>query len=96
MQKSATPVPIARVVEEAGDHLNMAKPNAVVKEKSTQAEFDVNAQQVEAIQHLAGRIRKERVEVRTGNVMVDQFVPWYFSGAFGFYFHLPGRNDGHA
>ena len=64
----------------------MAKPNAVVKENSSQAEFDVHAQQVEAIQHLAGRIRKERVEVRTGNVMVDQFVPWYFSVAFGFMF----------
>ena len=86
IQQNPTPVPIARNVEEAGDHVNMTKPNAVVLENSSQAEFDVNAQQVEAIQHLAGRIRKERVEVRTGNVMIDQFVPWYFSVAFGFIF----------
>ena len=64
----------------------MTKPNAVVLENSSQAEFDVNAQQVEAIQHLAGRIRKERVEVRTGNVMIDKCVPWYFSVVFGFIF----------
>ena len=83
MQK---PVHIARTVEEAGDHLNMAKPNAAVKDKSSQAEFDVNAQQVEAIQSLAGRMRKESVEARTGNAMVDQFVPWYFSVACGFIF----------
>ena len=85
-QKSATPVPVARTVEEAVAHVNMAKPNAVMNESSSQVEFDVNAQQVEAIQSLASKIRKERAEMRTGNVMIDQFVPWYFSVAFTFIF----------
>ena len=73
MQKSATPVPIARDMQEVSDHFKVLKPNAVVSEKSTQDEFDVNSQQVEAIQNLATRIRMERVEARTGNVMIDQF-----------------------
>ena len=81
MQKSATPVPIARDMQEVSDHLKVLKPNAVVSEKSTQEEFDVNAQQVETIQNLATRIRMERVEARTGNVMIDQFEPLYFSVA---------------
>ena len=54
--------------------------------KSCTDEFDVNAQQVEAIQNLASRIRCERMEARTGNAMIDQFVPWYFSVAFSFIF----------
>ena len=62
------------------------KPNAVVNEKSCTEEFDVNAQQVEAIQNLATKIRCQRMEARTGNVMIDQFVPWYFSVAFAFIF----------
>ena len=57
-----------------------------MSEKSTQEEFDVNAQQVETIQNLATRVRCERLEARTGNVMIDQFVPWYFSVAFSFIF----------
>ena len=64
----------------------MLKPNAVVNEKACTEEFDVNAQQVEAIQNLATRIRCQRVEARTGNVMIDQLVPWYFSVAFAFIF----------
>ena len=55
-------------------------------EKSPQEEFDVNAQQVEAIQNLATQIRCQRLEVRTGNVMIDQFDPLYFSVAFSFIF----------
>lgn len=46
----------------------------------------MNAQQVEAIQNLATRIRCQRLEARTGNVMVDQFQPLYFSIAFSFIF----------
>ena len=86
MQKSATPVPIARDMQEVSDHFKVLKPNAVVSEKSTQEEFDVNAQQVEAIQNLATRIRLERVEARTGNVMIDQLEPLHFSVAFSFIF----------
>ena len=69
----------------------MLKPNAVVNEKSSREEFDVNAQQVEAIQNLATRLRCEQVEARTGNMMIDQFVPWYFSVAFSFIFTYRAR-----
>ena len=86
MQKSATPVPIARDLQEVSDHFKVLKPNAVVSEKSTRDEFDVNAQQVETIQNLATQIRCQRLEARTGNVMVDQFQPLYFSIAFSFIF----------
>ena len=40
-QKSATPVPVARSMEEALQNVNMVKPNAVVNENSSQSEFDV-------------------------------------------------------
>lgn len=79
-------MPIARDVEEASDHLKVLKPNAAVNEKSSQEEFDVNAQQVEAIQNLATRVRCQRMEARTGNAMIDQSVPWYLSVAFSFIF----------
>ena len=94
LQKSATPVPIAKTVEEAISHLDVVKPNAVVNENSSQAEFDVNAQQTEAIQNLVQRLRCERVEARTGNVMIDKFEPWYFSIAFAFIFtYMAGMPD---
>ena len=73
-------------MQEVSDHLKVLKPNAVVSEISSQDELDVNAQQVEAIQILATRVPCERMEARTGNVMIDQFVPWYFSIAFSFIF----------
>ena len=38
-------------MQEVTEHLKVLKPNAVVSEKSTQEEFDVNAQQVEALQN---------------------------------------------
>ena len=41
---------------------------------------------MEVIQNLVSKIRCQRMEVRTGNVMIDQFVPWYFSVAFSFIF----------
>ena len=86
MQKSATPVPIARDMKDVSAHLKALKPNAVVSEKSSGNDFDVNAQLVEAVQNLATSIRMERVEARTGNVMIDQFDPLYFSVAFSFIF----------
>ena len=49
-------VPIARQLQELINHFKTLKPNAVVNEKSCTEEFDVNAQQVEAIQNLATKI----------------------------------------
>lgn len=46
----------------------------------------MNAQQVEAIQNLSAKIRCQRLEARTGNVMIDQFEPLCFSVAFSFIF----------
>ena len=51
---------------------------------STQDEFDVNAHQVKEIRNLATRVLCERMEARTCNVMIDKFVPFYFSIAFSF------------
>ena len=31
-------------------------------------------------------LRTERVEVKTCNAMIDQFVPWYFGVVFAFFF----------
>lgn len=73
-----------KVLRPYQSHEMLKKLDAVVKENSSQTEFDVSAQHVGAIQHLAGRIRKERIEARAGNVMIDQFAPWYFSIACAF------------
>ena len=45
MQKSATPVPIARDMQEVADHFKVLKPNAVVSEKSYDLllQFHINA-----------------------------------------------------
>ena len=149
MQKAATPVPRPDGLQDAADILSSTKANAVVCEKSSFDEGDINAQRIEAlrcfVQRLddacihersdetsnsseedggeeeAGRTRKrsrrddetaaelnepaltateqdavlqargqgkrvDRVRVRTGNTMIDQFEPWYFGVAFAFLF----------
>ena len=149
MQKAATPVPRPDGLHDAADILNSTKANAVVCEKSSFDEGDINAQRIEAIRsfvqrldgacihtgsdetsnsseedgsgEVAGRTRKrsrrgdgistklnepalvaseqhallqargegkrvDRIRVRTGNTMIDQFEPWYFGVAFAFLF----------
>ena len=67
-----------------------------MNEKSSQDEIDVIAQANAAVQHLVEKLkptptctehaRTECMEVKTGNQMIDQFVPWYFGIAFAFIF----------
>ena len=52
VQKSATPVSGRKDLEGAGDILNITKPNAVVLEKSSFDDADINAQRIRALQHL--------------------------------------------
>ena len=71
--------------------------NGVVLEKSSQDEIDVNAQCNAALHNLLQQLktsskhlsleqlRAERLEVKTGNEMLDQFQPYYFGVAFSFY-----------
>ena len=67
------------------------KMNAVVNERSTEDEVDINARHNTVLQDIVGQLneqkendhlRTERGEVKTGNAMIDQFVPWYFGVAF--------------
>eukprot|EP00959_Pyramimonas_sp_CCMP1952_P395160 8279652-Pyramimonas_sp.AAC.1 len=158
MQKAATPVPRPDGVREAADILESTKTNAVVCEKSSFDEGDINAQRIEAVRTFVQRLdeecahgdangtsdsseeeggdgtterarkrvrvregagpgaeqtsreaaervmleqattegkRVDRLRVRTGNVMMDQFEPWYFGVAFAFLFkYCTGMPDG--
>ena len=78
--------------------MNVLKPNGVVIEKSSQDEIDVIAQANAAVQHLVEKLkptptstehaRTEHMEVKTGNQMIDQFVPWYVGIAFAIFVHV--------
>eukprot|EP00959_Pyramimonas_sp_CCMP1952_P223071 4663617-Pyramimonas_sp.AAC.2 len=147
MQKAATPVPRPDGLQEAADILDSTKGNAVVVEKSSFDEGDINSQRIEALRSFVQRLdedcvhdgadntssdsgdnagceehaekrarvrepegagvrtssregaethmaegamregkRVDRLRVRTGNTMMDQFEPWYFGVAFAFIF----------
>ena len=97
-QKNATPVSMPHNLEEAAENLEVTRCNGVVNEKSSMDEVDAFAQDYAALQNIVRKLRQdkrpeddlmtERVGVKTGNLMIDQFVPWYFSIAFAFYVHL--------
>ena len=152
VQKAATPVGGRADLPVAAQTLAQTQPNAVLLEKNSFDEADINAQRIAAIRHFADRLcddateptpsptgpqrgggpsvqkqarvetqtvqstdgqknaavpgatggkssassgvneessagrRVERVAVITGNVMIDQFKPWYFGVAFPFIF----------
>lgn len=98
IQKSATPVATPQNENEAAATLDVTRMNGVVLEKSSQDEIDVNAQCNAALHNLLQQLktsskhlsleqlRAERIEVKTGNEMLDQFQPYYFGVAFSFYF----------
>ena len=104
MQKSATPVATPQSVEEAAATLDVLRPNGVVLEKSSQDEIDVNAQRNAALHNLLEKLKKshvpkssqhlrtERLEVKSGNEMIDQFQPWYFGVVFSFHFRILHRH----
>ena len=105
-QKSATPVPMPRTDEEGINNFNVLKPNGVVNEKSSQDEIDVIAQANAALRHLVEKLKPtststehaqtERIEVKTGNQMIDHFVPWYFWHCICIYFHVQCWHAGYA
>ena len=91
IQKSATPVATPGTLEEAAANIDTMRPNGVVLEKSSHDEIDINAQRAAALETLMGQLnvearRTERLEVKAGNEMLDQFQPWYFGVAFSFIF----------
>ena len=53
MQKSGTLVPGRSDLEGAGEALATTRPNAVVLEKSSYDDADINAQRVRALHHIA-------------------------------------------
>ena len=56
MQKAATPVPRPDGLQEAADILNSTKANAVVCEKGSFDEGDINAQRIEAVRSFVQRL----------------------------------------
>eukprot|EP00438_Fugacium_kawagutii_P014564 Skav232307 [mRNA] locus=scaffold882:595493:597445:- [translate_table: standard] len=93
-QKAATPVRQEMAPEELAQEMkSMAKPNAVVGERTSVGMADINAQHVSALQATAARSQgQESVEeameftLRTGNRLLDQFRPQYFGFAFPYVF----------
>ena len=87
-------------MHEAAANVDAMRWNGVVLEKSSQYEIYVNAQCNAALQKLLAKLKQspksispdclkaERVEMKTGNEMLDQFQPYYFGVAFSFYFQL--------
>ena len=80
LQKSQTPVPIVGSVEEACDHPDTKNINAVVNERSSEDEVDINARHNATLQNIVEQLktksnkdnlRTERVEVKPGNTMID-------------------------
>ena len=81
LQTKQTPVPIAGSVEEACVMLDTKKMNAVVNERSTEDEVDINARLENVLRNLVGQLNKrsstdhlrtERVDVKTGNAEVSR------------------------
>ena len=98
IQKEATPVP-GRCQNEADAKriFQQIAPNAVVCERSTEDGIDIVAQRASALQDIGSRLERQRdakgtkkqpqkIAVSAGNVMLDQFKPWYYGVAFGFLF----------
>ena len=93
-QKAATHVRQEMCADELAEEMkSMAKPNAVVGERTSVGMADVNAQHVSALQATAARSQgPESVEeaaeftLRAGNRLLDQFRPQHFGFAFPYVF----------
>ena len=93
-QKAAAPVDGLQTEELAGGTFAAQRPRAVVAEGESNDQQDANAVTVAALRNLiddAASNQKQKkavptIEVRTGNIMVDQFQPMYFGIAFVFCF----------
>eukprot|EP00438_Fugacium_kawagutii_P008899 Skav215707 [mRNA] locus=scaffold2573:242958:252224:+ [translate_table: standard] len=93
-QKAATPVRQEMAPEDLAQEMkSMAKPNAVVGERTSVGMADINAQHVSALQTTVAQSQgqesaEEATEftLRTGNRLLDQFRPQYFGFAFPYVF----------
>ena len=92
-QKAATPVRQDMAGEELAEEMrHMAKPNAVVGERTSLGMADVNAQHVSALQATAAQsqgdsmVDQAEFVLQTGNKLLDQFRPEYFGFAFPYVF----------
>jgi hypothetical protein len=90
--KAATP---AQPRTSEAHAFDFARPNAVVDEKSSLDDGDINARRVAAVTSIVDQLRtgSERgeenvgdINISTGSEMIDQFRPWFFSVAFPFCF----------
>ena len=92
-QKAATPIRQDMAGAELAEEMrHMAKPNAVVGERTSLGMADVNAQHVSALQATAARsqgdsaVDQAEFVLETGNKLLDQFRPEYFGFAFPYVF----------
>ena len=95
-QKNATPQPRNRTEAETIHNMNVLKPNGVVNEKSSHDQVVVNAQMTAALLTVQQQLENDKspsdslqtecIAVKTGNQMIDQFVPICFGIAFAFIF----------
>ena len=93
-QKAAAPTESMVSTEDAQTILSGQRARAIVPEGQSAEQQDANAVSVAAIEKMAQALSPgyrhkstiPSVEVRTGNVMVDQFQPFYFAVAFSFCF----------
>ena len=60
VQTNRTPIPIAKSVEEASDMLETKEMNAVVNERRTEDEVDINARHNAVLQDLIGQLNKHQ------------------------------------
>ena len=78
VQKQATPVAAHTTLEKVRDHFDMQKPNAVVLEKSSCDESDINAQRIAAVRVFASKLDvpiPEEVEADVGSCEADAEAP---------------------
>ena len=92
-QKAATPINDQMTIEQAHrEFAHMLKPNAVVLEKTSAGDQDMNAKHVAALEDVVARSQAgpgqplPEVTLYTGTKLLDQFQPLYFALAFPFVF----------
>ena len=93
-QKAAAPVDAMVPPEQVGSSFAAQRPRGVVAEGESTDRKDANAIAVSALNDMVqsacrkggDRSSVPTIEVRTGNVMLDQFQPLYFAVAFVFCF----------
>ena len=60
----------------------------VVRGETTSEDEDIIGDSADAASSRTDNVVVERVGVKTGNAMIDQYEPYYWGCAFAFYFHV--------